>query len=45
MACGPMGSRTIGSSTAIYAPVLRSPAFQGLGSATGCHLLLRGFVK
>jgi hypothetical protein len=46
MSCGPMGSRTIGSSTAIYAPVLKTTAGdQGLGSANGCHLLLEGFVK
>jgi hypothetical protein len=45
MACGPEGSKTIGSSTAIYTPVLSSPMFQGLGSANGCQMLIEGFVR
>jgi hypothetical protein len=46
MACGPMGSRTIGMSTVIYSPVLSSTTdYQPLGSANGCHLLIEGFVK
>jgi hypothetical protein len=46
MQCGPMGSKTVGSSTIIYSPVLQvGNAIQGLGSANGCHLLIEGFVK
>lgn len=46
MQCGPMGSKTIGSSTIIYSPVLEvGNAIQGLGSANGCHLLIEGVIK